>query len=237
MPQGGAWKAAYNSIMRFNTRLLGPILTSAYLSAMLTSSVAPIRNSSVFAAAVDPTAVQKALQTAISGLDAASWAAAVNDAPSPSQTTPTPIPVKIAPKADPVMTDELMARLIKYTRELEGEGTLGAKLCKVVDLCDGTKAMPLKLAQSDSTDGNHYFGLPLDPKSKDVLFMVVRPGRIEVYLTDKAWKLRAAAVSENKVARLITNEKAAEGFKAELSLFAGEAAGLPPTGTAVAGNS
>lgn len=224
--------------MRFNTRLLGPILTSAYLSAMLTSSVAPIRDGATFAAAVDPAAAQKALQTAISGLDAAGWAAAVNEASSSSQTAPTPVPVKVAPKADPVMTDELMARLIKYTRATEPKSTLSINFCKVLNLCDGTKAIPLKLAESETaTDGKHYFGLTADPTSKDVLIIVIRPESVEVYLTDKTGKLRAAAVSENEPAHLITNEKAAKKFKAELSMFAGEASGLPPTGTAVAGNS
>lgn len=223
--------------MRINTRTLTTVLTSAYLSAMLTSSVAPIRNNSIFAAAVDPMAAQKAFQTAISGLDAAGWADAVNEAPSPSQTAPTPVPVKVTPKAEPVMTEELMARLIKYTRGVEGESTLSARLCKVLDLCDGTKELPIRAAKSDSTDDLHYFSVPQDPNSKDVLISVIRPTHVEVYLTDKTGKLRAAAISDKNGARLITNEKAAKKFKAELSLFAGEAAGLPPSGTAVAGNS
>lgn len=224
--------------MRFNTRLLGPILTSAYLSAMLTSSVAPIRNGATFAAAVDPAAAQKALQTAISGLDASGWAAAVDETLSPSQTVPAPAPVKVTPKADPVMTEELMARLIKYTRALEPISTLTAGFCKALGLCDGTKDIPLKLAESEATtDGKHYFGLTSDPNSKDVIIVVDRPERTEVYLTDKTGKLRAAAVSSKNGALLISNEKAAAKFKAEMSMFAGEAAGLPPTGAAVAGNS
>lgn len=221
--------------MSLKNRPVATILTSAYLSAMLTSSLAPIRNNTIFAAAVDPMAAEKALQNAVSGLDVAGWAAA--GTPAPSQPTSQPVPVKVTPKADPVMTEELMARLIKYTRGVKDSSTLSARLCKVLDLCDGTSEIQLKAAESESTDGHHYFATPLDPKSKDVFIIVIHDERSEVYLTDKTGKLRAAAVVENDAARLITNEKAATKFKAELSLFAGEASTLPPTGTAVAGNS
>ncbi len=219
------------------TRRLATILTSAYLSAMLASSVAPIRSNATFAAAVDPLAAQKALQSAVNGLNAAGWAPA-------SASVPVAIPpAAIAssnnppPKPEPVMTEELMARLIKYTRNVRGTGTIAARICKVLDLCDGTKDMPLKLAKSDSTDGMHYFGLPLDVDSKDILIVVKRDTIMEAYLTDKTATLRAAAISENGVAHLITNERAAAKFQAELSLFAGEAATLPPTGNAGTGNS
>lgn len=139
------------------------------------------------------------------------------------------------PKVEPVMTEELMARLIKVTRDQEETGAVSARICKALDLCDGTKDMPMKLGSSDSTgDGTHYFGVPPQKDSNDILIMVKRERSLEAYLTDKTGKLRAAAISENGVARLITNEKAAEKFKAELALFAKEAADLPPTGTAAA---
>ena len=59
--------------------------------------------------------------------------------------------------------------------------------------------------------------------------MVKRDAILEAYLTDKTGKLRAAAISDDGTAPLITNEKATEKFKAELALFAKEAADLPPT--------
>lgn len=224
--------------MRIKTHPITAVLTSAYLSAMLTSSLAPIRNNAIFAATVDPSAAQKALQNAVSGLDAAGWAAAVASTPSPSQSAPAPVPVKVTPKTDPVMTEELMARLLKYARGLEPKSTLSPGFCKVLNLCDGTKDLPLKLAESEvATEGRHYIGVTAEPDSKDVLIVVIRPTHVEVYLTDKSGRLRAAAVSENNPAHLITNEQAEKKFKAELSMFAGEAATLPPTGTAVAGNS
>jgi len=224
--------------MRIKTHPITAVLTSAYLSAMLTSSLAPIRNNAIFAAAVDPSAAQKALQSAVSGLDAAGWAAAVASSPSPSQSAPTPVPVTVAPKTDPVMTDELMARLLKYTSSLQGKGGVDAKICKILELCDGTQHMPLKLAESEpAPGGEHYFGTPLDAKSKDIIILVQNGTILEAYLTDKTRKLRAAAVLDNGAVRLIINEKAVEKFKAELTLWAGEALTLPPTGTAVAGNS
>ena len=50
------------------------ILISAYLSAMLASSVAPMRSHVALAATIDSTAAQKSLQSAISGLNAGGWA-------------------------------------------------------------------------------------------------------------------------------------------------------------------
>jgi hypothetical protein len=132
---------------------------------------------------------------------------------------------------EPVMTEELMERLIKYTRNAKETGAFSAKLCKVLDICDGTQNIPMKLAKSDSTDGGHYFGLPAALDSKDILIVVKRDTSMEAYLTDKTGRLRAAAISEKGIARLITNEKATEKFKAELALFAKEAGTLPPTGT------
>lgn len=221
------------------TRRLTAILTSAYLSAMLATSVAPIRSDAALAATIDPSAAQKALQSAVHSIDTSGWLAASTD---PSTTAPAVAIASVSnppPKAEPVMTEELMARIIKLTRDSRDAGSsVTARICKVLDLCDGTKDMPLKIVTSDSTDGVHAFGLPLDPNSKDILIMVMHDTVVETYLTDKTGKLRAACVLENRIAHLITNEKAAEKFKKELSLFAGEAAGsLPPTGTVVTGNS
>jgi hypothetical protein len=136
-----------------------------------------------------------------------------------------------APSAAPVMTEELMARLIKYIRSSTEDSSLSARVCKVLDLCDGTAAMQLRLAKSDSTDGGHYFGIrPEEAAAKDIFIAVMREKILEVYLTDKTGKLRAAAVEENGIARLITNENAAAKFKVELALFAKEAAEqLPPS--------
>lgn len=92
------------------TRRLTTILTSAYVSAMLATSVAPIRSDATLAGTIDPLAAQKALQTAVSGLDAAGWLAAVAASPAAAQPTPKITP---PPKADPLTTEEWIARLIK----------------------------------------------------------------------------------------------------------------------------
>jgi hypothetical protein len=135
-----------------------------------------------------------------------------------------------APSAAPVMTEELMARLIKYTlHDTKGTGTVDARICKFFNLCDGTKNMQMRLAKSDFPDGIHYFGIPPETNSTDILIMVKHDTVIVSYLTDKTAKLRAAAVLENGTMHLIVNEKAAAKFKVELALFAKEAAELPPS--------
>jgi hypothetical protein len=216
------------------TRRLTTILTSAYLSAMLASSVAPIRSDATLASTIDPMAAQKALQSAVNSLEASGWQTA--SVASPAVVQPTP---KIAPppKADPVMTDELMARLIKYGQGNQKIGSIEKRLCKVLDLCDGTENLPLKILKGELTDAEHYFAVSVDANSKDVLIMVKSPTTIEAFLTDNTGKLRAAAILKSSGAYLITNEKAADKFAAELKQYAKEAATLPPSEAAVAGNS
>ena len=221
------------------TRRLSTILTSAYLSAMLATSVAPIRSDATLAATIDPMAAQKALQNAVSGLNASGWtAAATLEAPPAAQAAPAVAPANnTAPKSDPVMTEELLARLIKLDRADHGTSIIDRRICKAFNLGDGTVDVPMKVLEGDLTDAGHYFALPLDTKSKDILILVQRNKIIEGYLTDNTGKLRAAVVLDDQTLIHITNEKAAEKFKAEMTQYAKEAADLPPTGAAVAGNS
>jgi hypothetical protein len=126
------------------------------------------------------------------------------------------------------MNEDLMGRLIKFTLNNKETGTLASHVCKVLNLCDGTADMPFKLSIADSTERNakHYFGINPATGPRDIVFVVLtdKAATLEAYLTDKTGRLRAAAISENRVARLITNESAAAKFKAELALFAKEAA-------------
>ena len=174
-------------------------------------------------------AIKSLLLTVLLVLSVATVGSAVAQSVTNTQSATNVSTNNPPPKPEPVMTEELMARLIKVTRDQKEIGSIGSRMGKVLDLCDGTKDLPMKLGESDSTDGKHYLGVPPQKDSKDVLIIVERDKRFEAYLTDKTGKLRAAAISENGVARLITNEKAAENFKAELALFAKEAADLPPT--------
>lgn len=215
------------------------VATSACLSAILAVSITPVRGHATVGAPIHPLAAQQAFQSAANGFGAAGWAA-----PSAAEIASIPLPEskKSAPantqtKTDPVMTEELMARLIKITRTFVKIGSVAAPTCEVLGLCDGTAPMPLKMAEAEiMTDGaEHLFCIPPNGDSTNILILRITNNALESFLTDNTGKLRAAAVQTNGVARLITNEKAAEQFKKELALFAAEAAGLPPTGTAVAG--
>ena len=130
-----------------------------------------------------------------------------------------------------------MARLIKYGHANLKLSPLDSRLCKILNLCDGTADMTVKLLRGDLPDAKHYFAVPQDANSKDILILIQSDTIIEAYLTDKTGKLRAAAILKTTGAHLITNEKAAEKFKAEMTQYAKEAADLPPTGTAIPGNS
>ena len=97
------------------TRSLRTIMISAYLSAMLTSSVVHVRGNVVLAGAIDPTAAQQALQSAVTELTAEGWP--VTATVPATVAVPTAVMSTIpAPQAvDPVISEELMARLIKRT--------------------------------------------------------------------------------------------------------------------------
>jgi hypothetical protein len=133
-----------------------------------------------------------------------------------------------APSAAPVMTEELMEKLIRFTRRAPATSSIDARICKVLNLCDGTKDMPVRLAKNDSTDGDHYFVVFPQADSKDVFIGVKHGAVVAAYLTDKTARLRAAAILENGVARLAPNDSVAAKFKAELTLFAKDATELPP---------
>ncbi len=215
------------------TRRFTTILTSAYLSAMLASSVAPLGRS-ILAAPISPVGAQAAFDAAVGRLDAG-WVTA---------SAPAPAPVAQAvfinnPTKDPVMTPELMARIINYGRSIPENKTMAWQICAVYGRCDNSGPLAVKSIASDIKD--HNIAIPADINSKDIYILFHESDKLShSYLTDKNGTLRAAALYENGAWHLITNEQAAAGFKAEMTEFAKEAADLPPsTGTAVAatGNS
>ena len=134
-----------------------------------------------------------------------------------------------SPKADPVMTQELMARLIKRTLASKKDFAIPAATCSVFNLCEAGHDLPAKQVSKTVPEGKHVVMVPLKEGAKDVVIAFLQERHAEIYLTDGSGKLRAAAIGDRAGVRLITNEAAAEKFKAELALFAKEAAALPPT--------
>lgn len=220
------------------TRRLRTIAISAYLSAMLASNVAPVRSGVTLAGAVDSTAARQALQSAISGLNVGGWAPSVT-APANVAVPSATLSAIPAPQAEnPIISEELMARLINRTMASKKESGISARTCAAFALCDGTGDIPAKRVSTTEPDGKHFFTMPTKEGSLDIIVGLTQNGVTFAYLTDKSAKLRAAAIIDPTGAvRVIPNEGAAEKFKAELRLFAKLAEDLPPTGTAVAGNS
>lgn len=132
------------------------------------------------------------------------------------------------PDATLAMTRELMARLVKLARDQEKPGSISAKLCAIFLLCSGTSAMKVQLLETENPEG-HYFALT--PGSVDIVIIHERGSVFEAYLTDRTYRLRAAAIADATGTRLITNEEAIDKFESELALFAKEARELPPTVT------
>lgn len=219
------------------TRSLRTIMISAYLSAMLTSSVVHVRGNVVLAGAIDSTAARQALQSAVAGLNVEGWSATIPATVALPTAAMSAIP---APQtADPVISEELMARLIKRAQASQKDTWIIAPVCKIFGMCDGTSDLPVKQIVTTQPDGRRYIELPLKEGSKDIVITFTNDTTMEFYLTDKNGNLRAAAISGGQGIglRLIANEQASEKFKAQMQLLAKLAEKLPPTGTAVAGNS
>ncbi len=131
---------------------------------------------------------------------------------------------------EPVISEELMARLIKRTLASHEDAWINASICALVAMCDGTSDAPARRIWATRPDGIHTIAVPLKEGSKDIVVSFEHDNVYEFYLTDKTGSLRAAAISNVTLEglRLITNEQAAEKFKAEMQLMAKMAKKLPP---------
>ena len=97
-------------------------------------------------------------------------APAITIAAAVSEATPN----RQSPNVAPVMTDELMARLIKYTLSDPETSSVPGPLCKVLDRCDGTADLPIKFAQEKVGEVVHLFGVPPQAGSKDIWDLTCR---------------------------------------------------------------
>jgi hypothetical protein len=141
------------------------------------------------------------------------------------------------PGQEPIISEELMARLIKFTMASDKDAWINPRTCATLGICDGTGNMPVKRIVATQPDGQHHFMVPLKVGSKDIIVAFkLTDIVVNWYLTDKSGNLRAAAVLDSTGIRLITNEQAAEKFKAAMQLLAKLAEKVPPTGTAAPGN-
>lgn len=218
------------------TKLLKTILMSAYLSAMLASNVVPVRSDATLAAAFDPMAAQQALQRAANGLGAAGWSpvmASASVAAAPSFAVPSGSTLS---SPEPVISEELMARLIKRTLQSTKDSRIDKQIAAILGLNDGSADLPAKQISYPTPEGKHTILVCTQAGRTDIVIAFVRANVNEIYLVDKTGKLRAASIWDLQGIRLITNEQAAAKHNAELAHFAKEAANLPPTGTAVASN-
>ena len=139
-----------------------------------------------------------------------------------------PANAQSAPEADPIMTEELMARLVKRTLESKIDMAIGVRESAILGLAEPGQKRPAKQIWIQAPDGKHYVMVPLTKGSKDIIICFRTKIDSHMYLTDITGVLRAAAVGNDAESKLITNEQAAEKFKAELLYLAKRATELPP---------
>lgn len=217
------------------TRSLSTILMSAYLSAMLASSVVPMAGNVTLAGAVNPSAAQAAFREALVGSQNAGWAVAAADIPAPPKAEPQILTLRAAPAGDPLISDEMLARLLKQMADQDKPGTIPAGVCSLFKLCDGTAKLPVRMVQTTNPKGD-YMAKPWDGfPNTIVVARRMEDGTVQFYLTDKVTrKLLAAASSINGVATELQIASVNPTYEAALSHLAKEAADLPPAGTSVA---
>ncbi len=205
------------------------ILTSAYVTGMLVSAMPVVRHDAQLASAVNLDKMIAGLQTA--GFTAASSQAQVIVPPAVT-TDPG------AQTEEPVITEELMARLVKRALSAQKDSLIDAAVCKPLTICDGTADIPAKqIAATENTVGKHIVAVPTKQGSKDIVVFLKRSDTlIDVYLTDRTGKLRAAAVNDTAGVRLVTNESVADKYRAQMKYLASLANQLPPPSTTVASN-
>ena len=137
---------------------------------------------------------------------------------------------------EPVMTPELMDRLIKRTLAATAKGTLDRSVSGLFALNDGTSNMPakqlVKRYPGSSAGAENFRGLAFIvpvARPSDVV-MLERGELVEVYLTDRTATLIDAGVVDARGARRITRDQAREKYQAVLKVFAKSASALPPAG-------
>lgn len=215
------------------TRLndLRTILISAYVTAMLATSVAPIRSDATLASALDPNAASKALAAAVSGVGAAGWQAEpmVAKVVAPEAQ----IAVAAAPlTANPAITDEQLARLVVRVKK-QPVTMIGANISRILGLGDGTAEVPVKQMGKTIDGKDHVFMVVMKNgvESDQYIFAMRVPSvTIDSYLTDKSASLRLATRTTSADIIIVPNDQAATGYNAELALMASLADKLPPTG-------
>jgi hypothetical protein len=140
-----------------------------------------------------------------------------------------------APSSDPIMSDEMLARLLKLIADQQKQATIPAGVCAMFKMCDGTAKLPMRMIQTENPKGN-YMAKPWDGNTDDIVVARKMPdGSVHFYLTDKTRKLRAAASSMNGKAEVVLLETAKPDYEAALALLAKEAGDLPPVTVASVG--
>lgn len=213
-------------------RSLPTVLMSAYLSAMLASSLAPMAGNITLAGTVNPGAAQAAFREALIGSQAAGWTQAVDTPAAPKAEFM--MVAHSAPQADPIMSETALANLLKLIAEADKPGSIPAGVCAHFKLCDGTAKLPMRMVQTTNPKGD-YMAKPWDGAGESIVIARRMPdGSVQFFLTDKSQKLIAAASSINNVATIIDVAAAKPTYEATLAHLAVEGGDAPKTGTSVA---
>jgi hypothetical protein len=138
-------------------------------------------------------------------------------------------------RAEPLMTPELMDRLIARVLTAKNVGVLEKQVSGMLGLNDGTVEMPAKQLQKRIGDVKHVILVLLDrPALMFFLVLHEKPGEAEyadIYVTDRSTVLRHAMVADVKNGlRRLSLAEAQSNYQAELKIFAAVAAALPPPG-------
>ncbi len=213
------------------TRRLSTIMMSAYLSAMLASSLAPMAGNIALAGTVNPSAAEAAFRQALIGAGTMGWTS-TSDIPVPPMVTAQISPANVKP-ADPILSETALARLLKLISEQPKPSTIPAGVCAHFKLCDGTAKFPVRLIQTDNHKGN-FMGQPWEGNPTTIIFARRMPDTtVHFFLTDKSLKPQAAVSSINGVVTVLDLAASKPTYETILSVFA---QAVPAEGQTVASN-
>ena len=192
--------------------LIRTVAISAYLSAMLASNVAPVRNNATLAAPFDPEIMRVMAENLNGG------------APISHQTAiSAPAPITVATNQGSKHTIDAISRLRAFTLSGSDNARIIAKAARLLGLAD--REIPTKQIASTLTDGKLYFTVSIQPNSDDIFLTVKRNGApLTLYLTNSNLELRATLVNEpgNPI-----SEKTDADFQALLQYWTEQAKTLP----------
>ena len=211
-----------------STRRLTAVVTSAYISAMLSSSMVAVHGNASLAATIDPMATQRAMGLAISA--AQSWGVSFQEVNVPEPKASIQIAQQVDLTVGENTIEDLIGRILYFTLKLDQNIPVHKSLCGAFDICPTNEQVtPSKQISMPAPDGGKYvFMVPLKSGYDDIVIGYRSQHVTELQLIDRRGRLKKALIDDSSGVHLISVEQATPRFRAVLSALTEQAKQLAP---------